>query len=134
MEWLVSLAPVLTPVCGMAGALGGAWLMHRQAKRKNDAEASTAAISTVTEGFTGLLEQQRAMNAQTLDRVTTLEARQIDLERKVEVLQEEQRRWRRWKAAAVDYVRQLRALLAPVGPVPAPPREIAADIDDSTST
>ncbi|WP_370419021.1 hypothetical protein AB8O64_11240 [Streptomyces sp. QH1-20] len=131
--WLVSMAPVLTPVCGMAGALGGAWLMHRQTKRKNDAEASAAAVATVTQGFTGLLEQQRVMNAQTIERVTTLEARQIDLERKVETLQEEQRQWRRWKAAAIDYIRQLHALLTPHRPAPIPPREIAADIDEDTT-
>ncbi|OEJ21000.1 hypothetical protein [Streptomyces subrutilus] len=139
MNWLLSLAPVLTPICGMIGVLGGAWLLHRQAKRKQDSEASFAesqsfitAVTTVTEGFTGLLEQQRAANAQTLERVTTLEARQIDLERKVETLQEEQRQWRRWKAAAVDYIHQLRTLVGKLypGPPPPAPREIADDLGD----
>ncbi|RLU86274.1 hypothetical protein CTZ27_25200 [Streptomyces griseocarneus] len=141
MEWLVSMAPVLTPLCGMTGVLGGAWLVHRQTKRKNDSEANIAesqtfiaAVTTVTEGFTGLLEQQRVVHAQTLERVTTLEARQIDLERKVETLQEEQRQWRRWKAAAIDYIRHLRALvLKEHDQPPVPPREIADDLDERTS-
>ncbi|MFE2181335.1 hypothetical protein [Streptomyces sp. NPDC059455] len=137
MNWLLSLAPVLTPLCGMVGVLGGAWLVHRQSKRKIDADAAIAesqtfitAVTTVTEGFTGLLEQQRAVNAQTLERVTTLEAKQTELERKVETLQEEQRQWRRWKAAAVEYIHQLRALVVKVyeRPAPAPPREIAEDL------
>lgn len=139
MNWLLSLAPILTPVCGLAGVLGGAWMVHRQQKRKNDTEAGLAesqtfinAVTTVTEGFTGLLEQQRAVTAQTLDRVTTLEAKQIELERKVETLQEEQRRWRRWMAAAVDYIHQLRTMLTKLydGPLPPPPREIADDLAD----
>lgn len=137
MDWLLSLAPVLTPLCGMAGVLGGAWLVHRQNKRKNDQDANLAesqtfitAVTTVTEGFTGLLEQQRAVTAQTLERVTTLEAKQTVLERKVETLEEEQRQWRRWKAAAVEYIHQLRAMLAKLynGPTPTPPREIADDL------
>ncbi|MGW3627863.1 hypothetical protein [Streptomyces sp. NPDC000880] len=140
MNRLLSLAPVLTPLFGMIGVLGGAWLVHRQAKRKNDSDASIAesqsfiaAVTTVTEGFTGLLEQQRAVNAQTLDRVTTLETRQIDLERKVETLQEEQRQWRRWKAAAVDYIHQLRDMVVKLynSPAPAPPREIADDVGEA---
>ncbi|MEU6755973.1 hypothetical protein [Streptomyces sp. NPDC046685] len=139
MNWLLSLAPILTPVCGTAGVLGGAWMVHRQQKRKNDNDANLAesqtfinAVTTVTEGFTGLLEQQRAVTAQTLERVTTLEAKQIELERKVETLQEEQRRWRRWMAAAVDYIHQLRDMLAKLytGPLPPPPREIADDLAD----
>ncbi|MFJ7004158.1 hypothetical protein ACIQWY_29635 [Streptomyces albidoflavus] len=142
MNWLLSLAPILTPVCGMAGVLGGAWLVHRQNRRKNDndrtlgeAQNFVAAVTTVTDGFTGLLEQQRAVTAQTLDRVTTLETKQSELERKVEVLQEEQRQWRRWKAAAVDYIRQLRTLLARLQAAPAPsaPREIADDLGDEAT-
>ncbi|WP_326724652.1 hypothetical protein OHT59_40205 [Streptomyces sp. NBC_00243] len=139
MDWLLSLAPVLTPLCGMTGVLGGAWLVHRQHKRKNDQDANLAesktfiaAVTTVTEGFTGLLEQQRAATAQTLDRVATLETKQTVLERKVETLEEEQRQWRRWKAAAVDYIHQLRAMLANLhqGPAPTAPREIAEDLGD----
>jgi hypothetical protein len=139
VDWLLPLAPILTPLCGMVGVLGGAWLVHRQTKRKIDSDQNIAesqtfvtAVTTVTEGFTGLLEQQRAVHAQTLERVTTLEAKQTVLEQKVEELQEEQRQWRRWKAAAVEYVQQLRALLAKVydRPVPAPPREIADDLAD----
>lgn len=132
MEWLTSLAPVLSPAFGMVGVLGGAWLVYRGNKRKTDSdataqEASTfvASVQTVTDGFTQLLEQQRATNAQTLERVTTLESR-------VERLEEEQRQWRRWKAAAVEYIHQLRAMLSKLytGPTPAPPREIADDVVD----
>ncbi|MFE3139614.1 hypothetical protein [Streptomyces scopuliridis] len=138
MNRLLSLAPVLTPLCGMVGVLGGAWLVHRQNKRKIDSEANIAesqtfitAVTTVTEGFTGLLEQQRAVTAQTLERVTTLEGKQIELERKVETLQEEQRQWRRWKAAAIDYIHDLRDLVRDVlhRPAPEPPDEIASDVD-----
>lgn len=132
MEWLTSLAPVLSPLFGMTGVLGGAWLVYRGNKRKTDtdaqaAEASTfvASVQTVTEGFTKLLEQQRATNAQTLERVTTLENR-------VERLEEEQRKWQRWKAAAVEYIQQLRGMLAKLytGPMPTAPREIAEDLGD----
>ncbi|MGW4086983.1 hypothetical protein ACWEGS_28525 [Streptomyces sp. NPDC004822] len=79
----------------------------------------------MTDGFTQLLEQSRATNAQTLERVATLENR-------VERLEEEQRQWRRWKAAAVDYIHQLRALVAKLydRPTPPPPREIAEDLAD----
>ncbi|MEU2968963.1 hypothetical protein ABZ687_28800 [Streptomyces ardesiacus] len=142
MEWLISLAPVLGPLFGMTGVLGGAWLVHRRESRKNrkdeqTAQATTyvASVQTVTDGFTQLLEQQRMTNAQTLERVSTLETKQTELERKVEVLQEEQRQWRRWKAAAVDYIHQLRARLAKLqgGPPPTPPREIAEDIDDGAT-
>lgn len=130
MEWLTSLGPVLAPLFGMFGVLGGAGLVYRGTKHKTRAdaqgqEASTfvASVQTVTEGFTQLLEQSRAINTQTLDRVTTLENR-------VERLEEEQRQWRRWKAAAVDYIHQLRALVAKLydRQVPAPPREIAEDL------
>ncbi|MEE1764428.1 hypothetical protein [Streptomyces sp. SP18BB07] len=132
MEWLTSLAPVFSPLFGMTGVLGGAWLVYRGTKRKTEtdaqaAEASTfvASVQTVTAGFAQLLEQQRATNAQTLERVTTLENR-------VERLEEEQRQWRRWKSAAVEYIHQLRAMLAKLytGPPPAPPREIAEDLVD----
>lgn len=132
MEWLTSLAPVFSPLFGMTGVLGGAWLMYRGNKRKTDTDAQTAeastfvaSVQTVTDGFTKLLEQQRATNAQTLERVTTLENR-------VERLEEEQRQWRRWKAAAVEYIHQLRAMLAKLytGPTPTPPREIADDLGD----
>ncbi|MFJ4880078.1 hypothetical protein ACIP93_33390 [Streptomyces sp. NPDC088745] len=137
MDGLVSLAPVIAPLLGMIGALGGAWMMYRQAKKKNENDAAAAgaqqfigSVTAVTEGFSGLLEQQRAVNAQTLERVVTLEARQIDLERKVEALQEEQRMWRRWKAAAVGYIQDLRHALAVAAgrPAPEPPQEIAADV------
>lgn len=139
MQWLTSLAPVFSPLFGMTGVLGGAWLVYRGTKRKTDteaeaAEASTfvASVQTVTAGFTQLLEQQRATNDKTLERMTTLEAKQFELERKVEVLQEEQRQWRRWKAAAVEYIHQLRALVAKIydRPLPSPPREIAEDLAD----
>ncbi|MFD9394131.1 hypothetical protein ACFWBB_26365 [Streptomyces sp. NPDC060000] len=132
MEWLISLAPVLTPISGMVGVLGGAWMVYRQTNRKTDVDAETAeattfvtSVQTVTNGFTQLLEQQRETNAKTLERVTTLENR-------VERLEEEQRQWRRWKAAAVDYIHQLRALVADLydRSVPPPPREIAEDLTD----
>lgn len=140
MDWLNSLSPVLGPICGLTGVLGGAWMVHRQAARKNDTEEKTSestifasAVSTVTTGFTGLLEQSRATNAETLQRMATLEGRQVELERKVEVLQEEQRQWRRWKAAAVDYIHQLRARLTKLSSdVPTPPREITEDLGDPT--
>jgi chromosome segregation ATPase len=138
VEWLTSLAPILSPLFGMTGVLGGGWLVYRQSNRKTDSEAEIAeagtfvtSVQTVTAGFTQLLEQQRAANAQTLERVTTLETKQGELERKVEVLQEEQRQWRRWKAAAVEYIHQLRRLVAQLGhSAPAAPREIADDIGD----
>ncbi|MFG2986267.1 hypothetical protein ACGFYQ_34285 [Streptomyces sp. NPDC048258] len=142
MNWLISLAPILAPLFGMVGALGGGLMVYRQTKRKNDTDANIAesqtfvsAVTTVTEGFTSLLEQQRAANAQTVERVATLEARQIDLERRVETLQEEQRQWRRWKAAAVDYIHQLRAIVVKLytEPAPTPPREIADDLGDSSA-
>ncbi|MFJ1552698.1 hypothetical protein [Streptomyces mirabilis] len=132
VEWLISLAPVLSPLFGMTGVLGGAWMVYRQNKRKNDTDVETAeattfvtSVQTVTNGFTQLLEQQRETNTKTLERVTTLENR-------VERLEEEQRQWRRWKAAAVDYIHQLRALLVKLyeHPAPAAPREIAEDLGD----
>ncbi|MDH6449683.1 MULTISPECIES: hypothetical protein [Streptomyces] len=143
MEWLISLAPVLGPLFGMTGVLGGAWMVHRRENRKNKKDAQTAeantyvaSVQTVTDGFTQLLEQQRATNAQTLERVATLETKQTALERKVEVLEEEQRQWRRWKAAAVEYIHQLRDLVAKLydRPVPAPPREIAEDLGDGPTS
>ncbi|MDI3102021.1 hypothetical protein QJ054_33845 [Streptomyces sp. AN-3] len=133
VEWLISLAPVLSPLFGMMGVLGGAWMVYRQNKRKLDQDADTAqsttfvtSVQTVTNGFTQLLEQQRETNAKTLERVTTLENR-------VERLEEEQRQWRRWKAAAVEYIHQLRALVAKLyeRPVPPAPPEIAEDLDDA---
>ncbi|MGW2496277.1 hypothetical protein ACWCV2_17465 [Streptomyces pseudogriseolus] len=132
MQWLTSLAPVLSPLFGMTGVLGGAWMVYRGNKRKTDTDAQTAeastfvaSVQTVTEGFTQLLEQSRATNAQTLERVATLENR-------VERLEEEQRQWRRWKVAAVEYIHQLRALVAKLyeRPAPDPPREIAEDVGD----
>ncbi|WP_328491183.1 hypothetical protein [Streptomyces zaomyceticus] len=135
MKELVSLAPVLSPLFGMLGVLGGAVLVYRQSKRKNDTDATAAqsttfvtSVQTVTNGFTQLLEQQRETNSKTLERVTTLENR-------VERLEEEQRQWRRWKAAAVDYIHQLRGLLAKLTERPAPPapQEIAEDLDDGTA-
>ncbi|MEU9354983.1 hypothetical protein AB0D65_29310 [Streptomyces griseoloalbus] len=132
VEWLISLAPVLSPLFGMTGVLGGAWMVYRQQKQRNNQDAETAeattfvtSVQTVTNGFTQLLEQQRETNAKTLERVTTLENR-------VERLEEEQRQWRRWKAAAVEYIHQLRALVAKLyeRPVPPAPREIAEDLDD----
>ncbi|MEU9781519.1 hypothetical protein AB0H92_11180 [Streptomyces phaeochromogenes] len=132
MDWLISLAPVLSPLFGMVGVLASAWLLYRTSKRRNDTDATATeattfvtSVQTVTNGFTQLLEQQRATNAQTVERMTTLETR-------VERLEEEQRQWRRWKVAAVEYIRQLRALLATASarPAPAPPREIAEDLTD----
>lgn len=130
MDGLVSLAPVLTPLFGMVGALGGAWLVYRPTKKKNDSEAQVAAIKTVTDGFTSLLEQQRASASQTQERMASLEAKYSDLERRVEHLQEEQRQWRRWKAAAIEYIHDLRDLFRDAlhRPAPAPPDEIAEDI------
>jgi hypothetical protein len=136
VEWLVSLAPVLAPFFGMTGVLGGAWMVYRVNKRKNDTDAETVeattfvtSVQTVTVGFTQLLEQQRETNAATLERVTTLENR-------VERLEEEQRQWRRWKAAAVDYIHQLRAMVVQLyeRPAPAPPREIAEDLGDGAGS
>ncbi|NML55188.1 hypothetical protein HHL19_35315 [Streptomyces sp. R302] len=133
MEWLISLAPVLTPLFGLIGVLGGGWMVHRQSKRKNDTDerlansaSLVASVEAVTTGFTQLLEQQRETNAKTLERVTTLENR-------VERLEEEQRQWRRWKAAAVEYIHQLRALVVKLyeSPAPPPPAEIAEDLDDT---
>lgn len=131
MDGLVSLAPVLTPLFGMVGALGGAWLVYRQTRRKNDSDAQVAAIKTVTDGFTSLLEQQRAAATQTQERMASLEAKYSDLERRVEHLQEEQRQWRRWKAAAIEYIHELRDLVRDVlhRPAPEPPDEIAADVE-----
>ncbi|MGY4935076.1 hypothetical protein ACWD7T_28975 [Streptomyces sp. 900116325] len=132
MGWLTDLAPVLAPLFGMVGVLGGAWMVYRQSNRKTDIDAETAeattfvtSVQTVTNGFTQLLEQQRETNAKTLERVTTLENR-------VERLEEEQRQWRRWKAAAVDYIHQLRALVSTLydRAVPPPPRELAEDLAD----
>lgn len=136
MEWLTSLAPVLTPFFGMLGVLGGGWMVYRQHSKKTKSDAEIAegqtfvsSMKTVTEGFTTLLEQQRHVNEQTMSRVTNLEAKQQELERKVEHLQEEQRQWRRWKAAAVEYVHQLRALLTKhKAPVPEAPADIADDL------
>ena len=135
MEPLVSLAPVLAPFFGMVGVLGGGWLVYRQTKQKNDSDAQVAAVKTVTDGFTSLLEQQRAAATQTLERMATLEAKYSDLERRVEHLQEEQRQWRRWKAAAVEYIHELRALVRDVlhRQPPDPPFEIAADIEEHGS-
>ncbi|MGC4950889.1 hypothetical protein ACLQ2N_32455 [Streptomyces sp. DT224] len=138
MEWLTSLAPVLTPLFGMTGVLGGAWLVYRTNAKKNSTDAAVAegqtfvsSMKTVTEGFTTLLEQQRSVNESTMARVTTLEERQVDLERKVERLEEEQRQWRRWKAAALEYISDLRDLVARTlgRPAPVPPEEIKADVD-----
>ncbi|MFC8537966.1 hypothetical protein ACFUJY_29200 [Streptomyces sp. NPDC057249] len=138
MEWLTSLAPVLTPLFGMTGVLGGAWLVYRTNTKKNSTDAAVAegqtfvsSMKTVTEGFTTLLEQQRSVNESTMARVTTLEERQVDLERKVERLEEEQRQWRRWKAAALEYISDLRDLVARTlgRPAPVPPEEIRADVD-----
>ncbi|AKN68774.1 hypothetical protein QR97_02220 [Streptomyces sp. PBH53] len=138
VQWLTSLAPVLSPLFGMTGVLGGAWLVYRTNTRKSEADAQiaeantfVASVQTVTEGFTKLLQEQRANHDKTLERVTTLEAKQVELERKVEVLQEEQRQWRRWKAAAVEYIHDLRSLVRDAlrRPAPAPPAEIAADIE-----
>ncbi|MFD3514923.1 hypothetical protein [Streptomyces sp. NPDC058657] len=135
MDGLVSLAPALAPVLaplfGMFGVLGGAWLVYRQAKRKNDSDAQVSAVRTVTEGFTSLLEQQRAATSQTLERMTSLEAKYSDLERRIEHMQEEQRQWKRWKAAAIEHIHDLRDLVqnALHRPAPTPPEEIAADVE-----
>ncbi|MFP3990980.1 hypothetical protein U9R90_26640 [Streptomyces sp. E11-3] len=138
MERLVSLAPVLTPLFGMLGALGGAWLLYRQNRRKADGEVQVAesqtlvaSVQAVTEGFTSLLEQQRAATTQTQERMASLEAKYSDLERRVEHLQEEQRQWRRWKAAALEYIHGLRGLVRDAlhRPPPEPPGEITADVE-----
>jgi hypothetical protein len=136
MEWLTSLAPVLTPFFGMVGVLGGGWLVYRQNIRKTKSDGEIAegqtfvsSMKTVTEGFTTLLEQQRSVHEQTMARVTTLEARQIDLERKVEKMEEEQRLWRRWKAAALEYIHSLLDVLRSLDrPAPEAPPEIADDL------
>ncbi|MYX26738.1 hypothetical protein GTY75_08655 [Streptomyces sp. SID8381] len=101
------------------------------------------AMKTVTEGFSSLLDQQRgmfeqqkavleqerALHAQTVERVTVLEAGQLELQREVRKLQEEQRRDRRWKAAALEYIHSLLDTLRSLGrPAPAAPPEIADDI------
>jgi hypothetical protein len=139
LEWLTSLAPVLSPLFGMTGVLGGAWLVYRQNTRKHKTDAEIAegqtlvsSMQTVTQGFTSLLEQQRSVHEQTMARVTLLEERQVDLERKVERLEEEQRQWRRWKAAALEYISDLRDLVhkALGRAAPPPPEEIATDVID----
>ncbi|WP_433860135.1 hypothetical protein [Streptomyces kronopolitis] len=120
-------------------------------KAKLTAEATEGqtyveAMKTVTAGFSSLLDQQRGMldqqsvlldqertmHAQTVDRVTMLEAGHLELTREVRELQEEQRKDRRWKAAALEYIRDLRGLVARslARPAPEPPEEIAADLDD----
>ncbi|MEU9925032.1 hypothetical protein AB0H51_27755 [Streptomyces griseoluteus] len=130
MEWLTSLAPVLTPLFGMVGVLGGGLMVYRHNTHKTNTDAQTAeastyvnAVTTVTDGFTKLLEQQRATNAQTLERLSTVETR-------IERLEEEQRQWRRWKSAAVEYIHRLRSLLTRVSdePVPEPPADLAEDL------
>lgn len=119
MEWLTSLAPVLSPIFGMAGVLGGAWLVYRGNQRKTDTVDS---VQTMAQGFTQLLEQHRATNTQMLERVATLENR-------VERLEEEQRQWRRWKSAALEYIHSLRDALRALGrSAPEAPPEIADDI------
>ncbi|WP_435060385.1 hypothetical protein [Streptomyces sp. bgisy060] len=130
MAGLVTAAPLLAPLFGMVGVLGGSWLTYKQTKRKNESEAATNTVKTVTDGFTSLLEQQRAVASQTLDRMASLEAKYSDLERRVEDLQEEQRQWRRWKASAIEYIHDLRGLIhaALNRPAPDPPEEISADI------
>ncbi|MFI1012679.1 hypothetical protein [Streptomyces sp. NPDC020965] len=135
MNWLVSLAPVLTPLFGMIGALGGAGLVYRQTRKKNDGDSRVGAIQAVIDGFTSLLEQQRSAATQTQERMASLEAKYSDLERRVEHLQEEQRQWRRWKAAAIDYIHELRDLIHDVlhRPPPDPPEEIAADVEQRES-
>lgn len=101
------------------------------------------AMKTVTSGFSSLLDQQRgmldqqkvlldqerAMHAQTVERVTVLEAGQLELQREVRTMQEEQRRDRRWKEAALDYINTLLDALRSLGrPAPQPPAEIAEDV------
>lgn len=101
------------------------------------------AMKTVTAGFSSLLDQQRgmldqqkvlleqerAMHAQTVERVTVLEAGQLELQREVRLMQEEQRRDRRWKAAALEYIHSLLDTLRSLGrPAPQAPPEIADDI------
>ncbi|MEU8540918.1 hypothetical protein AB0C52_13175 [Streptomyces sp. NPDC048717] len=132
MAGLVSAAPLLAPLFGMIGVLGGAWLTYRQTKRKTDSDA----VKTVTDGFTSLLEQQRTVATQTLDRMASLEAKYSDLERRVEDLQEEQRQWRRWKASAIEYIHELRALARTAlgRPAPEPPSELSADIERRESS
>ncbi|MGW0757188.1 hypothetical protein ACWD1Y_11970 [Streptomyces sp. NPDC002814] len=118
-------------------------------KAKADAEAAEGqtyveAMKTVTAGFSSLLDQQRGMlgqqqvlleqertmHAQTVERVNMLEAGQLELTREVRQLQEEQRKDRRWKAAALDYIRDLRGLVSKAlsRPAPEPPEEIADDV------
>ncbi|MEW1700119.1 hypothetical protein ACIQCR_17175 [Streptomyces sp. NPDC093249] len=127
MSGLVSAAPLLAPIFGMIGVLGGALLAYRQTKRKTDSDA----VRTVTDGFTNLLEQQRAVADQTLGRMASLEAKHSELERRVEDLQEEQRRFRRWKASAIEYILDLQSLVRAAldRPPPQPPVEIASDIE-----
>ncbi|MEU3501188.1 hypothetical protein ABZ726_10580 [Streptomyces hundungensis] len=113
-----------------------------------DGQTYVEAMKTVTSGFASLLDQQRGvldqqktlldqertMHAQTVDRVTQLEAGQLELQREVRLLQEEQRRDRRWKAAALDYIHSLLDALRSLGrPTPQPPAEIAADITSPQS-
>lgn len=101
------------------------------------------AMKTVTAGFSSLLDQQRgmldqqkvlldqerAMHAQTVERVGLLEAGQLELQREVRLMQEEQRKDRRWKAAALEYIHSLLDTLRSLGrPAPEAPPEIADDI------
>ncbi|MFG3132889.1 hypothetical protein ACGFZU_34975 [Streptomyces tendae] len=101
------------------------------------------AMKTVTAGFSSLLDQQRgmldqqkvlleqerAMHAQTVERVTVLEAGQLELQREVRLMQEEQRRDRRWKAAALEYIHSLLGTIRSLGrSAPQAPPEIADDV------
>ncbi|MFD7334942.1 hypothetical protein ACFV98_02915 [Streptomyces violascens] len=109
----------------------------------SEGQTYVEAMKTVTSGFASLLDQQRGMldqqqtlldtertmHAQTVERVTHLEAGQLELQREVRLLQEEQQRDRRWKAVALGYIHSLIDSIKSLGRTPPePPAEIAEDI------
>lgn len=128
---LRALGPVLTPLCGLLGVLGGAWLVYRQGGRQTDATARTSsdanhvtAMKTVTDAFTQVVAEQRTHQEKTAERVTLLES-------KVSALEEEQRKHHRWKDAALRYIGVLRQKIAEFGGAPPVPEEIIrADVGD----
>jgi uncharacterized coiled-coil protein SlyX len=131
MTALTALAPILTPICGVIGVLGGAWLVYRQNRRQTDTTARTAtestqvaAMKTVTDAFTAVLTEQRAHQEKTAERVSLLES-------KVSALEEEQRTAHRWKAAALRYFEALRRVITDLnGTAPEPEDILREDLTD----
>lgn len=129
MTALMALAPVLTPICGLMGMVGVAWLVYRQNGRQTDTTARTTseathvtAMKTVTDAFTAVLTEQRIHQEKTAERVTLLES-------KVDALEEEQRTAHRWKVAALRYIEILRHKISELGEEsPAPEDAIREDV------